>query len=134
MKRILTLLTVIFCLSSCEKEQKHWLSKTWYGEYGTQVQNNDTGEYTTVTACISLDFNADRSECLVTGAYSGLLSSNRIKYYAEVYDDTKAFSLRKYPGDVEIKYVSEVVSGKRILKWREGNEERTVVINALLLE
>lgn len=91
MKRILTLLTVIFCLSSCEKEQKHWLSKTWYGEYGTQVQN-------------------------------------------KVYDDTKAFSLRKYPGDVEIKYVSEVVSGKRILKWREGNEERTVVINALLLE
>ena len=135
MKRILTLLAAIVCLCSCEKEQKHhWLSREWVGEYEAQVQNNDTGEYTTVTAGIVLTFSDDRTQCNVKTGYSDLLSMNSKTYYADVYDDTQTFSLREYPGDVELVYTSEMVSGKRILKWREGAEEKSISINAICLE
>lgn len=137
MKRILTILATIICLCSCEKDnaQKHeWLSRTWYGEYETKVRNNDNGEYTTVTAGIVLEFSDDKSRCTVKRAYSGLLSMNSKTYYSSVYDDTKAFSLREYTGDVEIVYVSEIVSDKRILKWREGDEERVITIEAMKIE
>lgn len=106
----------------------------WHGEYEAQVQNNDTGEYKTVTAGISLEFSEDRSECRVTCAYSGLMSANMKRYYTSIYDNTKAFSLREYPGDSEIRYVSEIVSGKRILKWRRGDEEMEITIKAVKLE
>ena len=137
MKRILTILATIICLCSCEKDnaQKHdWLPRTWYGEYETKVQNNDTGEYTTVTASIVLEFSDDKSRCTVKRAYSGLLSMNSKTYYSSVYDDTKAFSLREHSGDVEIVYVSEIVSDKRILKWREVDEERVITIEAMKIE
>ena len=135
MKRILTLLAAIVCLCSCEKEQKHhWLSREWIGEYEAQVQNNDTGEYTTVTAGIVLTFSDDKTQCTVKRSYSGLLSMNSKTYYADVYDEDKSFALREHPGDVELIYISEIVSGKRILKWREGTEERSINIEAILLE
>ena len=137
MKTSLTILATIICLCSCEKDnaQKHdWLPRTWYGEYETRVQNNDTGEYTTVTAGIVLEFSDDKSRCTVKRGYSGLLSMNSKTYYSSVYDDTKAFSLREYSGDVEIVYVSEIVSDKRILKWREGDEERVITIEAMKIE
>ena len=135
MKRILTLLAVIVCLCSCEKEQKHhWLSREWVGQYETQVQNNDTGEYTTVTAGIVLTFSDDKTQCIVKRSYSGLLSMNSKTYYTDVYDDDKSFALREHPGDVELVYTSEIVSGKRILKWREGTEERSITIEPILLE
>lgn len=135
MTRILIILAVISCLCSCEKEQKHhWLSRAWVGEYETQVQNNDTGEYTTVTAGIVLTFSDDKTQCTVTRGYSDLLSMNSKTYYADVYDDTQTFSLREYPGDVELVYTSEMVSGKRILRWREGTEEKSITIEPVLLE
>lgn len=135
MKRILTFLAAVVCLCSCEKEQKHhWLSREWVGEYETQVQNNDTGEYTTVTAGIVLTFSGDKTQCIVKRGYSELLSMNSKTYHADVYDDTRTFALREYPGDVELVYTSEIVSGKRILKWREGAEERSVTIEAIYLE
>ena len=137
MKRISIIMAAIVCLCSCEKDnaRKHeWLSRTWYGEYETKVQNNDTGEYTTVTASIVLEFSDDKSRCTVKRAYSDLLSMNSKTYYSSVYDDTKAFSLREYSGDVEIVYVSEIVSDKRILKWREGDEERVITIEAMKIE
>ena len=137
MKRIFIILAVVFCICSCEKDnaQKHeWLSRTLYGEYETKVQNNDTGEYTTVTAGIVLEFSDDKSRCTVKRAYSGLLSMNSKTYYSSVYDDTKAFSLREYSGDVEIVYVSELVSDKRILKWREGDDEKVITIEAMKIE
>ena len=59
---------------------------------------------------------------------------NSVKYYTSIYDDTKAFSLRKHPGDSEIVYVSEIVSGKRMLKWRRGDEDMSIIIEAILLE
>ena len=135
MKRIITLLAVIVCLCSCEKAQKHhWLSREWVGQYETQVQNNDTGEYTTVTAGIVLTFSDDKTQCIVKRSYSGLLSMNSKTYYTDVYDDDKSFALREHPGDVELVYTSEIVSGKRILKWREGTEERSINIEPILLE
>ena len=135
MKRILTLLAAIVCLCSCEKEQKHhWLSREWVGEYETQVQNNDTGEHIKVTAGIVLTFSDDKTQCTVKTGYSDLLSMNSKTYYADVYDDTKTFSLREHPGDVELVYISEMVSDKRILKWREGKEEKSITIEPIMLE
>lgn len=135
MKRILTLLAAIVCLCSCEKEQKHlWLSREWIGEYETQVQNNDTGEYTTVTAIIRLLFSDDKTQCTVVRAYSDRLSMNSKTYYTDVYDDTKEFALREYYGDVALIYTSQIVSGRRVLKWRKGTEEMTINIVAVLPE
>lgn len=137
MKRILAILAASICLCSCDKEttQKHeWLSRTWVGEYETKVQSNDTGEYTTITAGITLEFSDDKSVCSVKTSYSGLLSMNSQTYYTSVHDDTKEFSLRKYQGDVEIEYFSEIVSDKRILKWRKGEEEMAITIEAIKVE
>ena len=135
MKRILTLLAVIVCLCSCEKEQKHhWLSREWVGEYETQVQNNDTGEYTTVTAGIVLTFSDDKTQCTIKRGDAAIMGIDSKTYYADVYDDTKAFSLREYYGDVELVYTSEMVSGQRILKWREGAEEKSITIEPTLLQ
>lgn len=136
MKRIFIILAVVFCICSCEKDnaQKHeWLSRTWHGEYETTVQNNDTGEHTTVTAGIVLEFSDDKSQCTVRRSYSGLLSMNSQKYYTSIYDD-RSFSLQKYQSDVEIEYISEIVSGERILKWRSDDQEMSITIEALLLE
>ena len=135
MKRILTLLAVIVCLYSCEKEQKHhWLSREWVGQYETQVQNNDTGEYTTVTAGIVLTFSDDKTQCTVKKGDAAIMGIDSKIYYTDVYDDTKAFSLREYYGDVELVYTSEMVSGQRILKWREGSEEKSITIEPTLLQ
>lgn len=137
MKRILTILAAVACLCSCEKEnaQKHeWLSRTWVGEYETTVLSNDTGEHTTVTAGIVLTFSGDKSVCTVKRGDAALMGINSKTYYADVYDDTKTFALKEHSGDVELLYTSEMVSGKRILKWREGDEGKVITIEAVLLE
>lgn len=135
MKNILTLLAAIVCLCSCEKEQKHhWLSREWVGEYESQVQNNDTGEYTTVTADIVLTFTDDKTKCTVKRGDAAIMGIDSKIYYTDVHDNTKTFSLREYPGDVELVYTSEIVSGKRILKWREDAEEKSITIEPILLE
>lgn len=59
---------------------------------------------------------------------------NSKTYYADVYDDAKTFSLREYPSDIGLVYTSEMVSGKRILRWREGTEEKSITIEPILLE
>lgn len=135
MKNILTLLAAIVCLCSCEKEQRHhWLSREWVGEYESQVQNNDTGEYTTVTADIVLTFTDDKTKCTVKSGDAAIMGIDSKTYYTDVHDNTKTFSLREYPGDVELVYTSEIVSGKRILKWREDAEEKSITIEPILLE
>lgn len=48
-----------------EEKKHHWLSREWVCEYESQVQNNDTGEYTTVTADIVLTFTDDKTKCTV---------------------------------------------------------------------
>ena len=135
MKRILTLLAAIVCLCSCEKEQKHhWLPREWVGEYEAQVQNNDTGEYTTVTAGIVLTFSDDKTQCTVKRGDAAIMGIDSKTYYADVYDDTRTFTLREHYGDVELIYISEMVSGKRILKWRDGAEKRSINIEPTLLD
>ena len=135
MKNILTLLAAIVCLCSCEKEQKHhWLSREWVGEYESQVQNNDTGEYTTVTADIVLTFTDDKTKCTVKRGDAAIMGIDSKTYYTDVHDNTNTVSLREYPGDVELVYTSEIVSGKRILKWREDAEEKSITIEPILLE
>ena len=135
MKNILPLLAAIVCLCSCEKEHKHhWLSREWVGQYETQVQNNDTGEYTTVTAGIILTFSDDKTQYTVKKGDAVLMGIDSKIYYTDVYDDAKTFSLREYPGDVELVYTSEMVSGKRILKWRECAEEKSITIEPILVE
>ena len=104
------------------------------GEYEAQVQNNNTGEYTTVTAGIVLTFSDDKTQCTVKRGDAAIMGIDSKTYYADVYDDTKTFSLREYPGDVELVYTSEIVSGKRILKWREGAEEKSITIEPILVE
>ena len=122
-------------LPSCEKEQRHyWLSREWVGEYESQVQNNDTGEYTTVTADIVLTFTDDKTKCTVKRGDAAIMGIDSKTYYTDVHDNTKTFSLREYPGDVELVYTSEIVSGKRILKWREDAEEKSITIEPILLE
>lgn len=44
----------------------------------------------------------------VKTGYSDLLSMYSKTYYADMYDDTKTFALRKYPDDVELAYISEM--------------------------
>ena len=135
MKNILPLLAAIVCLCSCDKEHKHhWLSREWVGQYETQVQNNDTGEYTTVTAGIVLTFSDDKTQCTVKKGDAVLMGIASKIYYTDVYDDAKTLSLREYPGDVELVYTSEIVSGKRILKWRAGAEEKSITIEPILVE
>ena len=62
------------------------------------------------------------------------MSMNSKTYYADVYDDAKTFSLREHPGDVELVYISEMVSDKRILKWHEGKEEKSITIEPIMLK
>ena len=56
------------------------------------------------------------------------------RIFAEVFSKDYRYLVRKpmgrdnqhrghRTGDVELIYISEIVSGKRILKWREGTEK-----------
>lgn len=121
MKRIFALLAAILCLCSCEKEHKHWLSHTWYGENETMF--------------IAINFSADRSTCALQKGVPGDDNPGTFDtFYVDAYDDDRSFTLREYPGDSEIIYTSEVVDGRRLIKWRSGDEEMSLFIHALLLE
>lgn len=79
-------------------------------------------------------FSDDKTQCTVKKGDAALMGIDSKTYYTDVYDDDKSFALREHPGDVELIYISKIVSGKRILKWREGTEERSIKIEAILLE
>lgn len=99
------------------------------------MKTNLTISLILLTMCVFFhEVSAQSKDSTVEKGYYGLLSMNSKTYYSSVYDDTKAFSLREYSGDVEIVYVSEIVSDKRILKWREGDEERVIKIEAMKIE
>ena len=121
MKRILTIMAALVCLCSCEKVQKHWLSRTWSGENESTV--------------ILLEFTEDRSLCTVQKGVPGDNESLSCDtYYTDVYDDDKSFTLREYPNDTELIYMSNITDGKRIIKWREGDEWMSLKIEALKVE
>ena len=121
MKKIFAILAAVVCLCSCEKEQKHWLSRTWSGENESTV--------------ILLEFTEDRSLCTVQKGVPGDNESLSCDtYYTDVYDDDKSFTLREYPNDTELIYMSNITDGKRIIKWREGDEWMSLKIEALKVE
>ena len=103
MKKIFVIMAAVVCLCSCEKEQKHWLSRTWSGENESTV--------------ILLEFTEDRSLCTVQKGVPGDNESLSCDtYYTDVYDDDKSFALREYPNDTELIYMSNITDGKRIIK------------------
>ena len=133
MKRILTLLAVIACLCSCEKEkpQEHWLFHTWGGTYETTVINSDTGEIRSIEAFIDLRFSDDRTQCMLTRGYSDeTLGVTQNTYYVDLNKDHLHIALKVAPGDSEIEYVGDIEQGYLILSWHEGKEEKSAQLIA----
>lgn len=135
MKRILTLLAAIVCLCSCGKqENSHWLYEAWGGEYDIIMINNDTGEEEPHVGTISLMFSEDRTKCTVYRGVKGLYAMTMKTYHADLYDDTECFALRENPADSKVVYVSDVESGKRMLKWYSGDKQMSITIESMKLK
>ncbi len=111
--RIIAILSIAFLcalLSSCSKEgpstpSSLYGSSFWAGNYATQLQNNDTGEFEDHTACISLQFNKDASDCMVETGIVGLIATNRTRYSVKWYSNDR-FSLCETHGGQTIQYYS----------------------------
>lgn len=104
--------TVLSCtlLPSCSKEDSsspasQYGSSVWAGNYATQTLNNDTGEFEDQTACITLEFNEDASDCAVITSAVGLIGMNKIRYSVKWYSN-KSFSLYETQGGQTIQYYS----------------------------
>ena len=136
MKRILTILTLIVCLSSCEKhEQSHWLYNMWSGEYDITMTNNDTGEHEPHVAGISLEFSDDRSECIVQGGVKDHYTVTKKTYKAYLNETEKIFVLNEGDYDSRILYWGQITTaGKCILNFYSGDELVTVELAAHKLE
>ena len=136
MKRILTILTLIVCLSSCEKqEQSHWLYNMWSGEYDITMTNNDTGEHEPHIASISLEFSDDRSECTVHKGVKDLLAVTRETYKAYLNETEKIFVLNEGDYDSRILYWGQITTaGKCTLNFYSEDELVTVELVAHKLE
>ena len=136
MKRILTILTLIVCLSSCEKqEQSHWLYNMWSGEYDITMTNNDTGEHEPHVASISLEFSDDRSECTVHKGVKDLLAVTRETYKAYLNETEKIFVLNEGDYDSRILYWGQITTaGKCTLNFYSEDELVTVELVAHKLE
>ena len=136
MNRILTILAVIICLCSCEKqEQSHWLYNMWSGEYDITMTNNDTGEHEPHVASISLEFSDDRSECTVHKGVKDLLAVTRETYKAYLNEIEKIFVLNEGDYDSRILYWGQITpSGKCTLNFYNGDELVTVELAAHKLE
>lgn len=112
MKKILSILTVIMCLCSCEKqEQSHWLYNIWSGEYDITMTNNDTGEHEPHVGVISLEFSDDRSECTVQKGVKDLLAVTRETYKVYLNETEKIFVLNKGDHDSRILYWGQITTG-----------------------
>ena len=128
MKKILSILTVIMCLCSCEKqEQSHWLYSIWSGEYDITMTNNDTGEKEPHVGVISLEFSDDRSECVVVGGVKDLFAVTRITYKAYLNEAEKIFVLNEGDYDSRILYWGHLTSGGKCILNFYRDEELTTV-------
>ena len=136
MKRILTILTAIVCLCSCEKqEQSHWLYNMWSGEYDITMTNNDTGEHEPHVASISLEFSDDRSECTVHKGVKDLLAVTRETYKVYLNETEKIFVLNEGDYDSRILYWGQITAGgKCTLNFYSEDELVTVELVAHKLE
>ena len=136
MKKILSILTVIMCLCSCEKqEQSHWLYSIWSGEYDITMTNNDTGEHEPHVGVISLEFSDDRSECTVHKGVKDLLAVTRETYKVYLNETEKIFVLNKGDHDSRILYWGQITTGgKCTLNFYGGGELVTVELATHKLE
>lgn len=132
MKRILTIITAIICMCSCEKEQAHWLYDRWSGEYDTTMTNNDTGEKEEHIASISLEFSEDRSECIVTKGIQGMYAITRNTYCAYLNESEDSFVLNEGDYDSRILFWGNITEDQAlILNWYSGEKLMTVELRAL---
>ena len=132
MKRILTIITAIICMCSCEKEQAHWLYDRWSGEYDTTMTNNDTGKKEEHVASISLEFSEDRSECIVTKGIQGMYGSTRNTYCAYLNESEDSFVLNEGDYDSRILFWGNITEDQAlILNWYSGEKLMTVELRAL---
>ena len=136
MNRILTIVAVIMCLCSCEKqEQSHWLYNMWSGEYDITMTNNDTGEHEQHIAGISLEFSDDRSECVVQRGVKDHYTVTRKTYKAYLNETEKSFVLNEGDYDSRILYWGQITTGSKCtLNFYSGDELVTVELAAHKLE
>ena len=136
MKKVLSILTVIMCLCSCEKqEQSHWLDNIWSGEYDITMTNNDTGEHEPHVGVISLEFSDDRSECTVHKGVKDLLAVTRETYKVYLNETEKIFVLNEGDHDSRILYWGQITTGgKCTLNFYGGGELVTVELATHKLE
>ena len=136
MKKVLSILTVIMCLCSCEKqEQSHWLDNIWSGEYDITMTNNDTGEHEPHVGVISLEFSDDRSECTVHKGVKDLLAVTRETYKVYLNETEKIFVLNEGDHDSRILYWGQITTGgKCTLNFYGGGELVTVELSTHKLE
>ena len=136
MKKVLSILTVIMCLCSCEKQvQSHWLYNRWSGEYDITMTNNDTGEHEPHIGVISLEFSDDRSECVVNGGVKDHYTVTGKTYKAYLNEIEKIFVLNEGDYDSRILYWGQVTTaGKCTLNFYSGDELVTVELVTHKLE
>lgn len=136
MKKVLSILTVMMCLCSCEKqEQSHWLDNIWSGEYDITMTNNDTGEHEPHVGVISLEFSDDRSECTVHKGVKDLLAVTRETYKVYLNETEKIFVLNEGDYDSRILYWGQITTGgKCTLNFYGGGELVTVELATHKLE
>ena len=136
MKKVLSILTVIMCLCSCEKQvQSHWLYNRWSGEYDITMTNNDTGEHEPHIGVISLEFSDDRSECVVNGGVKDHYTVTGKTYKAYLNEIEKIFVLNEGDYDSRILYWGQITTaGKCTLNFYSGDELVTVELAAHKLE
>ena len=136
MNSILTIVAVIICLCSCEKqEQSHWLYNMWSGEYDITITNNDTGEHEPHVGVISLEFSDDRSECIVQGGVKDHYTVTKKTYKAYLNETEKIFVLSEGDYDSRILYWGQITTaGKCTLNFYSGDELVTVELTAHKLE
>jgi len=111
--RLLRIIIIFGSLfSSCSKNSlpPDYGSSIWAGNYPTQTLNNDSGLYEDHTACITLYFNQNASECDVTTGIVGLLATNMTKYSVN-WDSNATFTLYNTKAGQTIQYYSGTITG-----------------------
>lgn len=118
---ILSIALTCAMLSSCSKKgpttpSSLYGSSFWAANYPTQLQNNDTGELENYTACISLQFNEDASECVVETGIMGLFATNRTKFSVK-WHSNETFTLYKDQGGQTIQYYSGTMTSSSTMSF-----------------
>lgn len=115
LRAIVVLLSLVL-VSSCSKDgDASVYDKTvWSGTYHVNVEGSETEECDDYTACISLEFHHDASECaLYTGLVGDMYAANRRMYEVRWYSKS-TFALCETSGGQTIQYYSGTIDGDRM--------------------